>query len=147
MIIKMSEREVSPAFLISAINDIIFEASSISSPHLNLKFRQNWYLADETVSPPWYTVWDVRGWVCWAESRLGGTSCSHLPLCCERAQECQNPLPPLTAVWTHTHTHTQHRCSTHTSNIQWQTETDILTNALNLYSQHRLQGEYIIFFM
>ncbi len=96
------------------------------------------------LSPPYYPVWDVRGWDCWAESRLGGTSCSHLPLCCEGAQECQHPLPPLTAVWTHTRTH---RCSTHTSNIQWQTEIDILANALNLYSQHRLQGEYIIFLM
>jgi len=32
-------------------NYTIFEASPISSPHLNLKFRQNWYPAGETHSP------------------------------------------------------------------------------------------------
>ncbi len=58
------------------------------------------------------------------------------------------PPPTHSCLNTHTHMHAHtHRCSTHTSNIQWQTETDILANALNLYSQHRLQGEYIIFFM
>lgn len=49
---------------------------------------------------------------------------------------------PHSQLFEHTHTHTGAQL---TSNIQWQTETEIRANAFNLYSQHRLQGDYIIF--